>query len=94
MAWPDGTLWVTGTHHISFSLGFALQQLGYRIINELVWENPAPVPNALHTAFTQTKAVATCPAGASPAHPRGLKKVGILSEHTARLTCRVSFTYR
>ena len=29
----DGTLWVTGTHHIIFSLGFALQRLGFRIIN-------------------------------------------------------------
>ncbi|MDP8948736.1 MAG: hypothetical protein M3N00_00600 [Actinomycetota bacterium] len=29
---PDGTLWVTGTHHIIFSLGFALQSLGFRII--------------------------------------------------------------
>ncbi len=32
---PDGTLWVTGTHHIIFSLGFALQGLGYRIINAI-----------------------------------------------------------
>jgi site-specific DNA-methyltransferase (adenine-specific) len=30
---PDGTLWVTGTHHIIFSIGFALQRLGFRIIN-------------------------------------------------------------
>jgi site-specific DNA-methyltransferase (adenine-specific) len=29
---PEGTLWVTGTHHIVFSLGFANQRLGYRII--------------------------------------------------------------
>ncbi len=29
---PNGTLWVSGTHHIIFSLGFALQSLGYRII--------------------------------------------------------------
>jgi hypothetical protein len=86
---PNGTLWVTATHHISFSLGFALQQLGYRIINNLVWEKPAPVPNALHTAFTHLKAVEPVPAGASPAHPRGLKTVGISSEHTASLTCRV-----
>jgi site-specific DNA-methyltransferase (adenine-specific) len=49
---PDGTLWVTGTHHIIFSLGFALQQLGFRIINSLVWQKPDPPPNALHTAFT------------------------------------------
>ncbi len=48
----DGALWVTGTHHIIFSLGFALQTLGYRIINNVIWEKPDPVPNALHTAFT------------------------------------------
>jgi len=49
---PDGTLWVTGTHHIIFSLGFALQSLGFRVINSLVWHKPDPPPNALHTAFT------------------------------------------
>jgi site-specific DNA-methyltransferase (adenine-specific) len=49
---PDGTLWVTGTHHIIFSLGFALQTLNFRIINNLIWYKPDPVPNALHTAFT------------------------------------------
>ena len=49
---PDGTLWVTGTHHIIFSIGFALQRLGFRIINSLAWQKPDPVPNALHTAFT------------------------------------------
>ena len=49
---PDGTLWVTGTHHVIFSLGFALQTLGYRIINDLVWQKPDPPPNARHTTFT------------------------------------------
>jgi site-specific DNA-methyltransferase (adenine-specific) len=49
---PDGTLWVSGTHHIIFSLGFALQQLGFRIINTVVWSKPNAAPNALHTAFT------------------------------------------
>jgi site-specific DNA-methyltransferase (adenine-specific) len=49
---PDGTLWVSGTHHIIFSLGFALQRLGFKIINQIVWQKPDPVPNALHTAFT------------------------------------------
>ena len=49
---PDGTLWVTGTHHIIFSIGFALQSLHYRVINSVVWEKPDPPPNALHTAFT------------------------------------------
>jgi DNA modification methylase len=35
---PDGTLWVTGTHHIIFSIGFALQRLGYRIIKAALWK--------------------------------------------------------
>ncbi len=48
----DGTLWVTGTHHIIFSIGFALQKLGYRIINRIAWQEPDPVPKVLHTAFT------------------------------------------
>ena len=30
---PDGTIWVTGTHHVIFSIGFALQSMGFRIIN-------------------------------------------------------------
>ncbi len=54
---PDGTLWVTGTHHIIFSLGFALQRLGFRIINSVAWQKPDPPPNALHTAFTHHSAV-------------------------------------
>lgn len=49
---PDGTIWVTGTHHIIFSIGFALQSMGFRVINQVAWQKPDPPPNALHTAFT------------------------------------------
>ena len=49
---PDGTIWVSGTHHVVFSLGFAMQTLGFRVINSVAWEKPDPPPNALHTAFT------------------------------------------
>jgi site-specific DNA-methyltransferase (adenine-specific) len=49
---PDGTLWVSGTHHVVFSLGFALQSLYFRIINQIAWVKPDPPPNAMHTAFT------------------------------------------
>jgi site-specific DNA-methyltransferase (adenine-specific) len=48
----DGTLWVSGTHHVIFSIGFSLQRLGFRVINQIAWQKPDPVPNALHTAFT------------------------------------------
>jgi site-specific DNA-methyltransferase (adenine-specific) len=30
---PEGTIWVTGTHHIIFSLGFALQTMKLKLIN-------------------------------------------------------------
>jgi hypothetical protein len=52
---PDGTLWVTGTHHIIFSLGFALQWLGFRIINQIAWQKPDPVPDTLNTAFSHAE---------------------------------------
>ena len=51
---PNGTLWVSGTQHIIFSLGFALQQLRYRIINDLIWQKPNATPNAMHTTFTHS----------------------------------------
>jgi site-specific DNA-methyltransferase (adenine-specific) len=32
---PNGTLWVSGKHHVIFGPGFALQILGFRIINDI-----------------------------------------------------------
>ena len=42
---PNGTLWVSGTHHVIFSIGYAMQQLGYKILNDIAWEKPNPPPN-------------------------------------------------
>lgn len=41
---PNGTIWVTGTMHVIFSVGFAMQELGYKILNDVIWwkTNPAP----------------------------------------------------
>lgn len=49
---PDGTLWVSGTHHAIHSIGFAMQQLGMKILNEIVWEKPNPPPNLSCRYFT------------------------------------------
>jgi site-specific DNA-methyltransferase (adenine-specific) len=49
---PGGTIWATGTHHIIFSLGFALQSMNFKLINQITWAKPDPPPNVLHTAFT------------------------------------------
>ena len=51
---PNGTLWVTGTHHVIFSVGFAMQQLGYKILNDIAWEKPNPPPNLSCRYFTHS----------------------------------------
>lgn len=42
---PHGTLWVSGTHHTIFSIGWALQHDGWEILNPVTWKKPAPPPN-------------------------------------------------
>ncbi|TXT47818.1 MAG: Modification methylase LlaDCHIB [Limisphaerales bacterium] len=51
---PDGTLWVSGTQHVIFSIGFALQQLGFKILNDITWEKPNPPPNLSCRYFTHS----------------------------------------
>lgn len=50
----NGTIWVTGTHHVIFSVGFAMQQLGFKILNEIAWEKPNPPPNLSCRYFTHS----------------------------------------
>lgn len=42
---PAGTIWVTGTLHIYLSVGMAMMQLGFRILNDITWEKTNPPPN-------------------------------------------------
>lgn len=49
---PNGTIWVSGTHHVIYSVGFAMQKLGFRILNDVVWEKPNPPPNLSCRTFT------------------------------------------
>lgn len=42
---PSGTLWVSGTQHVIFSIGFALQQLGYHLLNTVTWFKPNATPH-------------------------------------------------
>ena len=51
---PNGTIWVSGTHHVIFSIGFALQQLGFKILNDIAWEKPNPPPNLSCRYFTHS----------------------------------------
>ena len=51
---PAGTIWVTGTMHIYLSVGMAMMQLGYRILNDIVWEKTNPPPNLGCRCFTHS----------------------------------------
>jgi site-specific DNA-methyltransferase (adenine-specific) len=51
---PNGTLWVSGTQHVIFSLGFAMQQLGLKVLNDIIWEKPNPPPNLACRYFTHS----------------------------------------
>ncbi|MER0239343.1 site-specific DNA-methyltransferase [Fulvimarina sp. MAC8] len=42
---PNGTLWVIGSYHNIFRVGASLQDLGYWILNDIVWRKTNPMPN-------------------------------------------------
>ena len=48
----DGALWVIGSYHNIFRVGAAVQDLGYWILNDIVWRKANPMPNFRGTRFT------------------------------------------
>ena len=51
---PNGTIWVSGTTHIIYSIGFAMQELGYKILNDIVWYKRNAPPNLSCRYFTHS----------------------------------------
>jgi modification methylase len=49
---PDGALWVIGSYHNIFRVGAILQDLGFWILNDVVWRKTNPMPNFKGTRFT------------------------------------------
>jgi modification methylase len=49
---PDGALWVIGSYHNIFRVGSILQDLGYWILNDIVWRKTNPMPNFRGRRFT------------------------------------------
>ena len=49
---PSGTLWVIGSYHNIFRVGAALQDLGFWILNDVVWRKSNPMPNFRGRRFT------------------------------------------
>jgi modification methylase len=48
----DGALWVIGSYHNIFRVGVAVQDLGFWILNDVVWRKANPMPNFKGTRFT------------------------------------------
>ena len=49
---PTGTLWVIGSYHNIYRVGSILQDLGYWILNDVVWVKSNPMPNFRGVRFT------------------------------------------
>ena len=48
----NGSIWVIGTYHNIFRLGYHLQNLNYWILNDVIWRKNNPMPNFKGTRFT------------------------------------------
>src|SRR3954453_3545491 len=49
---PEGALWVIGSYHNIFRVGTALQDLGFWILNDVIWRKTNPMPNFRGRRFT------------------------------------------
>ncbi|MBB4305649.1 modification methylase [Rhodobium orientis] len=49
---PSGTLWVIGSYHNIFRVGTVLQDLGFWVLNDVVWLKSNPMPNFRGKRFT------------------------------------------
>lgn len=48
----DGSIWVIGSYHNIFRLGYILQDLGFWVLNDIIWRKSNPMPNFRGRRFT------------------------------------------
>lgn len=51
---PNATIWVIGTYHNIYRIGKIMQDLGYWILNDIIWVKTNPMPNWLGVRFTNS----------------------------------------
>ncbi|HKT84466.1 MAG TPA: site-specific DNA-methyltransferase [Novosphingobium sp.] len=49
---PEGSIWVIGSYHNIFRVGAIMQDMGFWILNDIVWRKANPMPNFKGTRFT------------------------------------------
>ena len=50
----NGTIWISGTYHNIYSIGFALEEAGFKILNNITWQKRNPPPNLACRCFTHS----------------------------------------
>ena len=50
----DGTIWISGTLHNIYSIGMALEEEGFKILNNITWQKTNPPPNLACKTFTHS----------------------------------------
>ena len=48
----NGSIWVIGTYHNIFRIGYHIQNVGYWMLNDVIWRKNNPMPNFKGTRFT------------------------------------------
>lgn len=52
MTCKGGSIWISGTLHNIYSIGMALEQEGFKIINNITWQKTNPPPNLACRCFS------------------------------------------
>lgn len=50
----NGSIWISGTYHNIYSVGMALEELKYKILNNITWQKSNPPPNLSCRYFTHS----------------------------------------
>jgi site-specific DNA-methyltransferase (adenine-specific) len=51
---PSGTIWISGTHHAIFSIGYAMQELGFHMLNTVTWTKTNAPPHLAGRMFAHS----------------------------------------
>jgi len=66
----NGSLWVIGSYHNIFRIGSLLQDLGFWILNDIIWRKTNPMPNFRGARFTNAHETMIWCAKSKDARPR------------------------
>jgi len=50
----NGTIWVSGTMHVIYKVGYAMEEIGFSLLNDIIWFKPNAPPNLSCRYFTHS----------------------------------------